>query len=91
MIFYIIYLLILVDSRRLLQHDTVFFIIISNLSILSIDILSDKVFDKDNKEPNRVHISIYLSVYSLISKFCLLLVMILFISIENSLNIMSVF
>ena len=54
-------------KRKFLLHIITFWIIILKFSIISLIILPHTVLDKENNVSNSVHISIYLSVTSLIS------------------------
>ena len=84
-------LIVLIDSRKFIQHDSVRFIKIFNLLIISFVILLHNFLDMEDKESKRVHISKYQLVYLLTSIFCFSVVIILLIIIENSSNILSAF
>ena len=48
-----------INNRIFLQHDSVFIIIISNLSVISFVVLLHNILDMENKKSNRVYVSIY--------------------------------
>ena len=83
-------LTILVDNRKFLQYDSVLFITISNLSIVSFDIYHIRFLTRRIKNQIK-YIFWYIVQYIHYLLFCSSLVILLLILIENSLNILLVF